>query len=585
MSLSGWFPIAASHDLPFRHVFHGQLLGREFAVWRADDGYVNIWENRCLHRGVRLSIGINDGRELKCQYHGWRYSNRTAGCTYIPAHPADAPARTINIRTFPVSERYGLVWSSVEAVDGEPTIPALDQKTTLALRGIAVNAPASLALEHLQHYRFQPTDALSGDDAQVALVHCDDVGVILRSCQSDAQTLAVFLVQPVDSKRCVIRGVLDSDPIDRERLAVFRHHNERLCALREELERKAASLAVAPSSEPVHEPVSPELAELPPLAPEGRGSSLNVRVARKWQAARDIVGFELRALRGHLPTFQPGAHIDVHLPNGQVRQYSIVNALGETDSYVIGVKREVPSRGGSQCLHEVVREGDVLAISEPRNNFPMRRDAVRTIFIAGGIGVTPLLAMAQALQHSNLAYELHYFVRSEDGRAFPERLATLRDHLTTHLDLTPAATEERIRAVLSNYRPRMQIYVCGPPSMLDATRHIASELGWPESQVHFEYFKNTHVIDDSSRFEIALARSVVTLEVPPGKTILQVLRDGGISIPSSCEQGACGTCVATVLEGDPDHQDVYLTDSERRSGTKIITCVSRAKSVRLVLDL
>jgi ferredoxin len=121
--------------------------------------------------------------------------------------------------------------------------------------------------------------------------------------------------------------------------------------------------------------------------------------------------------------------------------------------------------------------------------------------------------------------------------------------------------------------------------MLDATRRVASELGWPESQVHFEYFKNTYTIDDSSRFEVALARSVVTLEVPPGKTILQVLRESGISIPSSCEQGACGTCLATVLEGEPDHQDVYLNDAEKRSGTKIITCVSRAKSPRLVLDL
>ena len=143
MAGTGWYPIAASHDLPFRHVFHGQLLGCEFAVWRADDGYVNIWENRCLHRGVRLSIGINDGRELKCQYHGWRYSNRTAGCTYIPAHPADAPARTITIRTFPVVERYGLVWSSLEAVGEGPAIAALDEAKALALRGIAVNALAA----------------------------------------------------------------------------------------------------------------------------------------------------------------------------------------------------------------------------------------------------------------------------------------------------------------------------------------------------------------------------------------------------------------------------------------------------------
>lgn len=119
-----WHPIAASYDLPFRHVFHAQLLGREFAVWRADDGYVNIWENRCLHRGVRLSIGINDGRELKCQYHGWRYSNRTAGCTYIPAHPADAPARTSPTAPSPASSVT--VWSGRlrSRMDGCRTLPA-----------------------------------------------------------------------------------------------------------------------------------------------------------------------------------------------------------------------------------------------------------------------------------------------------------------------------------------------------------------------------------------------------------------------------------------------------------------------------
>ena len=135
MAGAAWYPIAAAHDLPFRHVFHGQLLGREFAVWRADDGFVNIWENRCLHRGVRLSIGINDGRELRCQYHGWRYSNRTAGCTYIPAHPADAPARTITIRTFPVAERYGLIWSSLDAVGEGPAIAALDRRQSFGAAG------------------------------------------------------------------------------------------------------------------------------------------------------------------------------------------------------------------------------------------------------------------------------------------------------------------------------------------------------------------------------------------------------------------------------------------------------------------
>src|ERR1700731_4563893 len=133
-----WYPIAAAHDLPFRHVFHGQLFGQECAVWRADDGYVNIWENRCLHRGVRLSIGINDGRELKCQYHGWRYSNRTAGCTYIPAHPAEAPARTITNRAFPAAERYGLVWTAQEPLDDLPVVNALEGRHPFVVRGIPV---------------------------------------------------------------------------------------------------------------------------------------------------------------------------------------------------------------------------------------------------------------------------------------------------------------------------------------------------------------------------------------------------------------------------------------------------------------
>ena len=585
MASASWYPIAASHDLPFRHVFHGQLLGREFAVWRADDGYVNIWENRCLHRGVRLSIGINNGRELKCQYHGWRYSNRTAGCTYIPAHPADAPARTIKIRSFPVAERYGLIWLSLEAAGEGPTIGALDQAKPLALRGVTVNAPAQLVIACLKNYRFAPCGTLASKTAETTLAECDDFSVSLRSSDNKTETLAVFSVQPVDANRCVIRGVLDADPGGKERIAAFHHHDERLCALRDEIEREAPRRSAPVSIEPTYEPVAPELAEMPQLGASGRGAALSVQVARKWPTAADIAGFELRPLRGHLPTFQPGAHIDVHLPNGQVRQYSIINGPGETGSYIIGVKREAPSRGGSQCLHETVREGDVLAISEPRNNFPLRRDAERTIFIAGGIGITPLLAMAQALHHSNLVYKLHYFARKQGGLAFADRLRALGDHLNTHLDLSPAATEERIHALLSNFQPRMQVYVCGPAPMLDATRRIAAELGWPQSQVHFEYFKNTHAIDDSSRFKVALSRSVVTLEVPPGKTILQVLRESGISIPSSCEQGACGTCLATVLEGEPDHQDVYLSDAEKRSGTKILTCVSRAKSLRLVLDL
>jgi ferredoxin len=151
--------------------------------------------------------------------------------------------------------------------------------------------------------------------------------------------------------------------------------------------------------------------------------------------------------------------------------------------------------------------------------------------------------------------------------------------------LPAEATNEKVREILTEYRDGMHLYLCGPPPMLDAARRIAAEASWPEAAVHFEYFKNANKINDSSSFEVALARSGVTLKVPSGKTILEVMREAGIDMPSSCEQGACGTCLATVIEGEVDHQDVYLSATEHRSNTKMTTCISRAKSARLVLDL
>lgn len=582
MEVSGWHPIAASQDLPFRHVHHGQLFGREFAVWRADDGYVNVWENRCLHRGVRLSIGINDGRELKCQYHGWRYANRTAGCTYIPAHPADAPARTITNRTYAAAERYGLVWSSVDGVGAVPEIAALEGAGTLALRAIPVNASARLAMAHLEGFEpiLKPDDALPAP----VLVERASLRLVFRDSGAEGGSAVIF-VQPVDTGRCVIRAVLDRDPGGRNRLALLRANNERLSKLRDAIEADAARGPLHAETEQVFEPLPEELAELPPLAAPGRKAAITVTAARKWQAASGIVGLELRPVSGLLPTFQPGAHVDLHLPNGLVRQYSITNAPGETGSYIIGVKLESPSRGGSSCVHDAVREGDLLAISEPRNNFPLRRDATKTLFIAGGIGITPLLSMAQALHHMGLPYDFHLFAQTPEAVPFEDRLAALGASTTRHVSLSPSETLSRIRELLAGYHHGRQVYLCGPGPMLEAARAVAAEQGWPDAAVHFEYFRNTREIDDSSSFDVALARSAMTLRVPSGRTILDVLRENGIDMPSSCEQGACGTCLATVLEGEPDHQDVYLNDAEKKAGTRIMTCVSRAKSPRLVLDI
>ena len=590
-----WHPLASLHDVVPRHVFWGRLLGRELAVWRADDGFVNVWENRCLHRGVRLSVGTNDGRELVCRYHGWRYTSRTAGCTYIPAHPADAPARTICNRTLPALERYGLVWSGADPDGDAPTFDELESGQTFALRGVTVRAPAGLVIDALSRHRFSPTARIgvpgdgngAGAGPRMTVTDRGDYHVVLRaeSPDGEAASTAVFFAQPADADRTIVRGVLAAEPDPSSRIPVWRHHNSALSQLRDDVEAEARR---RPPPEPMVaaiEQVPIHLSQVPEPAPQGRRAALRVQVARKWRAAVDVAGFDLVSIAGQLPTFQPGAHIDVHLAGGLIRQYSLTNAPGELDRYRIGVKLEPDGGGGSRALHDSVRVGDVLAVSEPRNNFPLRRDAVRTILVAGGIGITPLLAMAQALRHQGLDFELHVFARSDDHIAFAELLDGLGEAVTRHIGLSPDETGAALESLLAEPGPHEHVYVCGPGPMLDATRRIAASAGRSDDTVHFEYFANPTDIDDSSAFTVELARSALSLEVPAGATVMEVLRANGVDVASSCETGACGTCRVAVLDGEPVHNDVYLNDTEKQQGGEMMVCVSRARGDRLVLDI
>lgn len=558
-SKTAWYPIAAETDLPFRHVFHAILLGREMAVWRADDDTVNVWENRCLHRGVRLSIGTNEGAELKCQYHGWRYANRTAACTYIPAHPANAPARTIRNRAYQVRRAYGLIWSGLDPTDDFPKFPALVASEPLPMRAIPVNASAAATLAGLG-----------------SLAGARQTGPL--SCETDE---ALYLVQPVSTNRSIMRGVFKRDVADAERLPTLRRCDEDLTALRALIEQTAVAIPEETAEVPRSLPAEPVAAGTVSTRPAPH----RVRVARKWLPAAEIAAFRLESIGTALPDFDAGAHIDVHLPNGLIRQYSLTNGPGDTAAYVIGVKREPISSGGSSVLHDSVREGDVLAISDPHNNFRLARGAKETLLIAGGIGITPLLAMARALAGSGRVFHLHYFVRSPQHAAFREDLAAFAGRFTVYEALDAPATRSRLEAILAARRDGGHVYVCGPAPMLEAARAIAELAGWPDEAIHFEYFKNARMIDDSSAFEVALARSAMTLRVPGGQTIVDVLRANGVFVPTSCEQGACGTCMTTVLDGVPDHQDVFLSKAEQASGACMMPCVSRAKSARLVLDL
>lgn len=588
-----WYPVAALEDVPPRVVHQSELLGREMALWRADDGFINVWENRCLHRGLRLSIGVNDGSELMCQYHGWRYASRSAGCTYIPAHPADAPARTICSRIFPVAERYGLIWSGDEPSGEPPSVEALAEGA-VPLRGLPINASAEFVQAALSDLCFQPLGDLAGEQAELSVVEAAAGRVVLsatvpratvpRATRQDSETVIAFFVQPVDAGRCFVRPVGAGSPSSWGP-AALKYYSTLLEEFRETVEAAAAELPAVVLEERAFSPLPEELAGLPEPVESGRDAPLRVSVARKWQVASGVIALQLEPVAGQLPLAQPGAHIDVHLPNGLVRQYSITNGPEERSDYRIAVKLEPESRGGSSCLHETVREGDVLAISEPRNNFPLRRDAARTVLIAGGIGITPLLAMAQTIAHDGLPLELHYFAQTEDHLAFRNLLDSLGGQVIRHLGLSPAETGAALAQILDGPNQFEHLYVCGPGPMLDAARLAAVEAGWPDGAVHFEYFKNATDIDSTSTFDIELARSALTLTVVGGESILDVLRENGITMPSSCEQGACGTCSVDVVAGAVDHQDVYLNDSEKAAGDRLMVCVSRAAGDRLILDL
>ena len=368
---------------------------------------------------MRLSIGINEGTELKC-HHGWRYANHTAACTYIPAHPANAPARTIRNRTYQTRTAYGLVWSSLDPIEEFPRFPAIVASEPLVLRAIPVNASAAETV----------AGVCSFDGAvRIGPVACETPD-------------ALYLIQPVATNRSIIRGVLKHEFAAADRLATLRRYNDLLSALRERIE----AAAIALPEEVVDIPRSLPAEPVPTGAAVSRPAPHRVRVARKWAPAAEIAAFRLETIGTPLPDFDAGAHIDVHLPNGLVRQYSLTNAPGDTAAYVIGVKREPDSTGGSSTLHEAVREGDVLAISAPHNNFRLARAAKETLLVAGGIGITPLLAMARSLAASRQAFHLHYFVRSPQHAAFRDEFSSFAGKFTVYEALDPAATRSRLAA-------------------------------------------------------------------------------------------------------------------------------------------
>ena len=307
-----------------------------------------------------------------------------------------------------------------------------------------------------------------------------------------------------------------------------------------------------------------------------------LQVARAERIARDIHAFDLCDPSGPLAPFTAGAHVAVRAPNGSLRKYSLCNDPAETHRYVIAVKRDAAGHGGSVSLVDGVHAGDRLEVSEPRNAFALDEGAASYLLVAGGIGITPILAQAQRLARLGKRFRLVYLTRSPEDTAFADVLAGERfaGKVTIHHDGGDAASAFDLWPLLE--KPNGHLYCCGPRGLLESVRDMTGH--WSPQAVHFESFVDAAAAarPEDKPFTVKLARSGDCIEVAPGASILEAMRARGHDAPSSCESGTCGTCKTRLLEGTADHRDLVLMDDERAGW--IMICVSRALTPAITID-
>ncbi|ALE88741.1 PDR/VanB family oxidoreductase [Pseudomonas versuta] len=315
--------------------------------------------------------------------------------------------------------------------------------------------------------------------------------------------------------------------------------------------------------------------------------TLKVVVSKREEQGDGVVVLELSDASGQpLPVFDAGSHVDIHLGPGLIRQYSLCGNPSDGSRYRVGVLKDPASRGGSLAVHEQLREGVQIEISLPRNLFPLAPDAQRSILIGGGIGITPMVAMAYSLNALDSAFELHYCSRSRTCSGFLEELgnADFASCVHTHFDDEDAQQKLDLGSLLGTPKAGVHIYVCGPAGFMEWVITEAAKRGYADDHIHREYFQ-IEVDASGAGFEVIAARSGKTVQVGEGQSIAHALAGVGIKVEMSCEQGVCGTCLCDVLEGEPDHRDFYLTDDEKSANDQMLVCCSRAKSKTLVLDI
>jgi len=319
-------------------------------------------------------------------------------------------------------------------------------------------------------------------------------------------------------------------------------------------------------------------------------ANLTVRVQDKRIIAKDICLLDLTSSNGQpLPAFEAGAHIDVCLREDRVRQYSLCNPPGQPSTYQIAVLLDPESRGGSKAVHEDVRAGDTLVISAPRNRFELVAGAPYSLLLAGGIGVTPLLAMAWTLLARGAGFQMHYFVRSAQRAAFRAVIdaSPLASHVSYWFDDDAATARPAIDELIGRSPVGTHVYVCGPGGFIDHAIGACERSGLSTEHIHYERFQAARGARevDEQEFTVVIGSTGQQIVVARDESVTEALARSGVTIPVSCEQGICGTCLTRVRGGIPDHRDQYLTEQERLAGDCFLPCCSRSLTPELVLDV
>lgn len=316
----------------------------------------------------------------------------------------------------------------------------------------------------------------------------------------------------------------------------------------------------------------------------------DVVIKNKTLETPHICSFELaRKDGGELPAFSAGSHVDVQLPNSLTRQYSLISHAQSQAFYKIAVLKDANSRGGSLALHDTLNVGDEIAISEPRNLFPINAKSDKVLLFAGGIGITPILSMAIELDGIGVDFELHYRAKSKEQAAFYQLLLNcpFASKVSYYFSDQPENNNTKLNQALSHFTENTHLYTCGPVGYMEHIFDVARANSWKEENLHKENFKAEPKIAESGDkpFKLILKRSGLEIDVAVEQTALEAIEDAGVTVDMSCEMGICGACLTPVIDGVPDHRDEFLSADEKSKNNQFTPCCSRSLTDTLMIDL